>query len=158
MQEQKFWRTVMAGVIAWIVFTIILYMVPAMGVPKMDLPALLGGMFGMNSVAMGWVMHFIVGMVLAFVYAYWLVEYLPGAPWLRGLEYGVLPWLTMMVIVAPMLPVVDPMTAKMPPGFFLANMGTMATVGSLIAHLIWGVVLGAVSGDAGVTHREAARA
>lgn len=35
MQEQRFWRTVTAGVIAWFVFTIILYMAPAMGVPKM---------------------------------------------------------------------------------------------------------------------------
>jgi hypothetical protein len=30
-----------------------------MGVPKMDLPQMLGGMFGMNSLAFGWMIHFV---------------------------------------------------------------------------------------------------
>ena len=156
--EQKFWRTVTAGIVAWIVFTIILYMAPVMGIPKMDVPQLLGGMFGMNSPAFGWIMHFMVGMILAFVYTYWFAGHLAGAPWLRGLEFGVLPWLVMMIIVAPMLPLVNPTTAKMPPGFFLANMGVMATMGSLIAHLIWGAVLGAAYGGAGATRPQMVRA
>lgn len=112
----------------------------------------------MNSTAMGWVMHFIVGMMLAFICAYWLVDHLPGAPWLRGLEYGVLPWLAMMVIVAPMLPMLNPMAAKMPPGFFLAHMGMMTTMGSLMGHLIWGLVLCPVYGDVGMTRQQTARA
>jgi hypothetical protein len=49
--EHKFWRTVTAGIAAWLVFPIVLYMAPLMNVPKMDLPQMLGGIFGMNSLA-----------------------------------------------------------------------------------------------------------
>ncbi len=121
-------------------------MAPLMGAPKMDLPAVLGGMFGINSLAFGWIMHFVIGIVLALIYAYWLVDRLAGAPWLRGLTFSILPWLVMMVVIAPLLPALNPMMAKMPPGFFLANIGIMAAIGSLIGHLIWGAVLGAVYG------------
>ena len=122
-------------------------MAPLMGVPKMDVPALLGGMFGMNSLAFGWIMHFVVGVVLALIYMYWFVDHLVGAPWVRGLTFSVLPWLATMVVIAPMLPLVNPMLVKMPPGFFLANMCVMGPMGSLIGHLIWGAVLGAAYGD-----------
>jgi hypothetical protein len=60
-----------------------------------------------------------------------------------------------LVAIAPMLPMLNPMLAKTPPGFFLANMGIIGPIGSLIGHLIWGTVLGAVYGG-GVEVRERA--
>ena len=66
--------------------------------------------------------------------------------WLRGLLFGLVPWIVMMVMVAPMLPMLNPSMAKMPPGFFFANLGVGAIMGSLVAHLIFGAVLGAVYG------------
>jgi uncharacterized protein DUF6789 len=157
MEQHRFGQAIKAGLIAWIVFTLVLYMAPLMGVPKMDVPAMLGGMFGLNSVALGWVMHLMIGLVLAFVYAYWFVDLVGGAPWVRGLTFGVLPWLAMMIVIAPMLPVLNPMLAKMPPGVFLANMGILAPMGSLLGHLIWGTVLGAVYGGVEVRERAVAR-
>jgi uncharacterized membrane protein YagU involved in acid resistance len=156
MDQHRFGQAIKAGLIAWVVFTLVLYMAPLMGVPKMDVPAMLGGMFGLNSLALGWVMHLMIGVVLALIYAYWFADVAGGAPWVRGLTFGMLPWLAMMVVIAPMLPVVNPMLAKMPPGVFLANMGIMASVGSLIGHLIWGAVLGAVYGGVEVRRRAVA--
>ncbi len=153
MAQYRFGQAIKAGIIAWIFFTLVLYMAPLMGVPKMDVPAMLAGMFGMNNLAFGWMMHLVVGLVLGRIYAYWFVDRVGGAPWVRGLAFGVLPWLAMMVVVAPMLPVLNPMLAKMPPGLFLANMGIMAPMGSLIGHLIWGAVLGAVYGGVEVRER-----
>lgn len=147
MREPNVGRAILSGVVAWIVFVILLYLAPLLGVPTMDLPAMLGGMFGVNSVTMGWALFFVVGIVFALLYAYWGVYHLPGRGWQRGLVFGLLPWLVMMVIVAPLLPLLNPMVAMKPPGFFFANMGIIATIGSLIAHLIWGMVLGAVYGN-----------
>jgi len=129
-------------------FIIVLYVFPSVGLPKMDLPEMLGGLFGLNSVAMGWVILFVGGIVFALLYAYWFVNHLPGSEWQRGLIYGIVPWLVMMVIVAPLLPVLTPMMmGKTAPGFFFANMGMITTIGSLVAHMIWGTVLGAVYGN-----------
>jgi hypothetical protein len=148
MQRPNFGRAVLAGISAWVVFVIILYVLPSVGVPKMDLPEMLGGLFGLSSLAMGWVIFFVAGVVFALLYAYWFVSHLPGLGWQRGLIYGIVPWLVMMVIVAPLLPVLNPMMmAKTAPGFFFANMGMIATIGSLIAHMIWGIVLGSVYGN-----------
>jgi hypothetical protein len=146
MEQHRFWQAIKAGLGAWIVFTLVLYIAPLMGVPKMDVPAMLGGMFGLNNLGFGWMMHLAIGLMLALIYAYWFVDLVGGAPWVRGLTFGVLPWLTMMVVIAPMLPLLNPMVAKMPPGVFLANQGIMAPMGSLAGHLIWGAVLGAVYG------------
>lgn len=147
MQVRKdFGRALLAGLIGWAVFTTVLFMAPLMGVPPMNVPQMLGGMFGMNSLAVGWILHLMIGLALGVIYVYGFAERLAGAPWLRGMLFGIAPWLIMMAVVAPMLPVLDPMLAKMPPGFFFANMGAMAVMGSLIAHLLYGLVTGAVYG------------
>jgi hypothetical protein len=54
----------------------------------------------------------------------------------------------------PMPPVLNPSMAKIPPGFFALSMGIMVPMGGLIAHLIWGTVLGGVYGAAGATRQQ----
>lgn len=114
----------------------------------MYLAEMLGGLFGLNSVAIGWVIIFVTGIVFALLYASWLVNHLPGPGWQRGLVYGIVPWLVMMVIVAPLLPVLNPtMDVKTAPGFFFVNLGIIAIFGSLVAFLMWGIVLGVLYGS-----------
>lgn len=157
MQQPRFGRALGAGIIGLMAFTMMLYAAPYMGVPKMEVPALLGGMFGINSLAVGWMMHVMIGIVLALIYAYGFVDRAAGAGWLRGLKFGILPWFVMMIVVAPMLPLVNPTAAKMPPGIFLANLGMMAAIGSLVAHLVWGIVVGAVYGAPSIGHESVLR-
>jgi hypothetical protein len=116
MEQHRFWQAIKAGIAAWIVFTLVLYIAPLMGVPKMDVPAMLGGMFELNNLGFGWMMHLAIGLMLALIYAYWFVDLVGGVPWVRGLTFGVLPWLAMMVVIAPMLPLLNPMMTRMPPG------------------------------------------
>lgn len=156
--RKDFSRALLAGLLGWVAFTAVLFMAPRMGLPPMNVPRMLGGMFGINSLAMGWALHLMVGLGLGVIYAYGFSERLPGAAWLRGMLFGLVPWLFMMVVLAPMLPAVDPMLARMPPGFFFVNMGLMAVMGSLIAHLIFGLVIGAVYGGETVAANGEARA
>lgn len=148
LQGLNLGRAIPAGIVAWIVFTIVLYVLPLLGVPKLDLAEMLGGLFGVNSVAMGWVILFVAGIVFALLYAFWWVRHLPGPGWQRGLVYGIVPWFVMAVIVAPLLPVLNPtMDVKTAPGFFFINLGIVAIFGSLVAFLMWGIVLGVLYGS-----------
>ncbi|MBI4318764.1 MAG: hypothetical protein HY675_09760 [Chloroflexi bacterium] len=146
-------RAALAGVVGTVAFTVLAYLGPVMGIPKMDIATMLGTMFVADPAAAfvpGMIMHFMIGVVLALGYVYLFERWLPGEGWLKGAVYSLVPWLMAMVVVMPMMALVHPMvrSGMMPaPGFFLAGMGTiMAPLGSLIAHIVYGVVVGAVYG------------
>ena len=61
---------VIAGIVASLVFSVVLAMAPKMGMPKMDIVSLLGSMFGKPNQALGWIMHMMMGMVFALIYAF----------------------------------------------------------------------------------------
>lgn len=129
-------RLMLGGFIGTLAMTAMMYLVaPMMGV-RMDIAAMLGSMLG-GSWAAGMAMHFINGTVLfPLVYGYLLVSRLPGPPLLRGALWGVILWLIAQTMVMPM----------MGAGLFSAAAGgIVAAVGSLVGHLLYGTILGAVS-------------
>jgi uncharacterized membrane protein YagU involved in acid resistance len=116
--------------------TMLMYVVgPMMGL-HMDIAALLGSMLGGNWTA-GLVLHFINGtLIFPTVYVFALYAYLPGAPVLRGTTWGLVLWLLLQLVVMPM----------MGGGVFSSSMGgMMAAVGSLMGHLLYGSLLGAIA-------------
>ncbi len=134
-------RLVLGGFFGTLAMTAMMYMVaPMMGV-RMDIAAMLGSMLG-GSWAAGMAMHFINGtVVFPLVYGYLLVSRLPGPPVVRGALWGVVLWLIAQTMVMPM----------MGAGLFSAAAGGMvAAVGSLVGHLLYGTILGAVSAGADV--------
>lgn len=81
-----------------------------------------------------------IGVILALVYAV-VSQRLPGPPPVRGALYSLAPWLMAMLAVMPMM--------GMP-----AFGGAAATaVGSLIGHLAYGAILGAVYGQPHAFHQ-----
>lgn len=143
---------ILGGFLGTVAFTVLVYMAPMMGLPPMDLPTLLGAMFTTNmslAFAIGLVMHFLFGSaILAMAYSFFVANALPGPSWLKGVIYGVGVWLVAMAVLMPMVGIVHPLVASgmmKAPGFFLGSMGPMAAVGSLIAHLAYGALLGAVT-------------
>lgn len=132
-------RAVLGGFVGTIVMTAMMYTVaPMMGL-RMDIAAMLGSMLG-GSWAAGMVLHFVNGsLIFPAIYVYALYAVLPGSSVVKGTVWGVALWLMAQVIVMPM----------MGGGLFSSAMGgTMAAVGSLVGHLLYGGLLGAVAGGA----------
>ena len=82
----------------------------------------------------GWVGHFFIGTVVWGLLYAWLRKSLPGAAILKGLIFGALAWLVMMIVFMPLAG----------HGFFGLAIGWMAPVATLILHLVFGAVLGSV--------------
>lgn len=143
---------ILGGFLGTVAFSVLMFAGPMMGMPPMDLPTMLGTMFTTNMSPAFWiglVMHFFIGsVILALVYSFFVANALPGPSWLRGVVYGVGVWVVAMAVVMPMIGAIHPLVAAgmMPaPGFFVSSMGPMAAVGSLIGHLVYGAILGAVA-------------
>jgi uncharacterized membrane protein YagU involved in acid resistance len=133
-------KAIFAGLAATVAMTALMLMAPAMGLPPMNIGAMLGSVMG-GGAAIGWIAHFMVGAILALAFAALFAQRLPGPSFIRGMLYGVLPWLAAQILVMPM----------MGAGFFGGS--AAAALGSLMGHLVYGAVLGAVYGAHG---REAA--
>lgn len=137
---------VVAGLVGTAVMTILMLAAPMMGMPPMPIGEMLGGFLGIGTVA-GWVMHFIIGAMLAIVYAALFASRLPGPPAARGVLYGVLPFLAAQVAVMPMM------------GGAVFSGGDLKMIaGSLMGHLVYGALVGATYGVAAARSREPATA
>lgn len=137
----------MAGVVGTAVMTVVgLWVAPLMGMPAMNPAQMLAGAMG-GSPVLGWVGHFMIGTILALIYAA-VAPALPGPPVLRGALYGIAPFLLAQIAVLPMM--------GMP---LFSGSATMA-MGSLVGHLVYGGVVGAIYGMPPAIGREprAARA
>ncbi|AEB11046.1 hypothetical protein [Marinithermus hydrothermalis] len=126
---------IIAGLIGTAVMTILMYMAPAMGLPKMDVMGMLGTMFTetpSSARGIGAVMHFLMGAVFTLVYAgLWSAELgNPTAGWgiLYGLVHGVIAILAtpMMMRMHPR----PPRCAPAPPQPQANSSGTPSTAWS----------------------------
>ena len=132
-------RAVLGGFVGTLAITFLMYIGgPMMGLPKMDIAAMLGSMLG--GWTMGMMMHFLNGTIIfPLIYAYLLFGKLPGAPYLKGILWGITLWVLAQVVVMPM----------MGAGLFGLKMaGMMSAVGSLAGHVVYGALLGWIGGHA----------
>jgi uncharacterized BrkB/YihY/UPF0761 family membrane protein len=139
-------RAILGGFVASLVMTMLMYGAPMMGMPKMDIATMLGSMLGGGMPAtgsgswwLGMMIHFVNGTIIfPLIFAYALYAVLPGAPWLKGATWGAILWLIAQAAVMPMMGM----------GFFSAAspQPAMAVIGSLVGHLIYGVILGTIGG------------
>ncbi len=126
-------RAVLAGLAGTAAMTMLMLLAPRMGMPPMNIGAMLGSVMGGN-VALGWMAHFMIGTILALGYALVFAARIPGAPAVRGAIYSLLPWLMAQLVVMPMMGM----------GLFSGSM--LAAGGSLMGHLVYGAVAGQVYG------------
>ena len=139
MQTNNVTKTVFAGLAATAVMTMIMLMAPLMGMPEMNIGKMLGEFMGVPT-AVGWLAHFMIGTVLAIIFARILFSRLPGSPVVKGLLFGLVPWFVAQVMMNPM----------MGAGLFASNTPApmMMVMGSLLGHAVYGAVLGGVYGRA----------
>ena len=129
-------NVIIGGIVATLAMTMLMLVAPMMGMPKMNTGEMLGGMMG-GSVILGWMMHFVIGIIFAYAYLYLLNKKLPVANnYLRGVIYGFIVFIFAQIIMAMMG------AMGMAPEMPNENMAMMI-VGSIMGHLVYGTVLGA---------------
>ena len=132
-------RAILGGFVGTLAITFMMYVISPMlmGMP-MDVAAMLGDFLGVGW-TLGMVVHFLNGTIifpLILVFILW--NALPGGATSKGAIWGLVLWFVAQAIVMPM----------MGGGFFSANAGgMMAVAGSLIGHLVYGALLGVITGQ-----------
>ena len=127
----KISKSILGGIIGTIIMTIVMMVAPMMGMPKMSPPDMLAGMMGMP-VMVGWVMHFMIGIVFAFAYTYLFAPKVKISNlFFKGAVFGFAIFIfaqIMMAIMGAMLPM-----PKMEGSMMLLM------IGSIMGHIIYGM-------------------
>ncbi len=131
MKSLNILSAIAAGVIATIAMTVMMMMGPMMGLPKMEIAKMLSMFMGLPLWA-GWAAHFMIGTGLALFYAVVFANRLPFNRPIRGMIYGIVPWLMAQLIVMPIM------------GMGLFSGSVVMAGGSLMGHLLYGAVLGSI--------------
>jgi uncharacterized BrkB/YihY/UPF0761 family membrane protein len=129
----KYGSVITGGIVATLAMTMLMLAAPMMGMPKMNVGEMLSGMMGLP-VAVGWILHFMIGVIFALIYSWVFNSKLPiGNYMLRGIVYGALVFIFAQIMFAVM-----------------RAMGIMPSMGgdmvksiaeSLMGHLLFGFVL-----------------
>jgi hypothetical protein len=146
-EKLSFKRAVLAGFVATAILTILMFLAPVAGLPRIDLASALGKPFsGGRAVAalwsgswwMGLGIFALFGSVISpyiFIHAY---HGLLGSPWLRGIEWGLFVWVFGGVAVMTM------MGMGFDEAHFAHPFASFAS--SLAGHLLYGAILGGIAG------------
>jgi len=135
---------IIAGLVGTMAISMVMAIGPRMGMPKMDIVDMLSTMFGKPNHTLGWMMHFMMGVIFALIYAFLWSLGVGSATWLNGLVFGAVHWLVVGVVMG-MIPLMHAgirSGAVKAPGLWMTNNGgMMAFVGGLIGHLVFGLVV-----------------
>ena len=130
-------RATAAGVIGTAVITALWQVEPAIGLPRIAVGHILSTFMAVSvahlnvGIAGGWVVHFIVGILLALLYAALFAERLPGSPLWRGATYGALVFVLAQCVFMPLVG-----------GGFFSRGDVELLIGSLLGHIAYGIVVG----------------
>jgi uncharacterized membrane protein YagU involved in acid resistance len=137
-------RATAAGLVGTGVMTALLLVEPSVGLPKIAMGQVLSTSLGLTSAhlpfgpALGWVLHFVIGMLLALLYAAAFDRRLPGNALTRGMLYGVLVFVVAQLVFMPLV------------GGGVFSHGDLELItGSLMGHLVYGGVTGWIYGGSG---------
>lgn len=143
------------GFAATMVLTTILRAGQAFGLTRIDLPFMIGLMFTPNrdrAKAYGYLLHLISGWLFSFVYAT-AFETAANTGLLFGILIGLVHGSFVVVVAMPLLPVFHPRMASenwgpdptqqlQPPGNFALNYGLSTPALTVMAHVLYGGILG----------------
>lgn len=130
-------RAFLGGLIGCLAATLVMrYLAPMLTGLAIDAPGLLGGILG--SWEAGMVIHLLLGLIIFPLIYILMVYHLIGGPvFVRGLIFGAFLWVLSVVVVMPLAGA----------GTLMGNVGgMMAVLASLVAHLLYGGILGTVAG------------
>jgi hypothetical protein len=145
------------GFIATVVLTAILVASQLAGLTRMDIPMMLGTILVEDpdqARVVGFIIHLLNGQIFAVLYAA-AFSLLDEASWWLGALFGAVHGFAALTLIVPLLPGVHPRMASErsgpslrhvlePPGLFAVNYGRQTTLVTLLAHVIYGALLGAL--------------
>jgi hypothetical protein len=150
------WGAIVGGLAGTLVLTTVLRAASEFGLTRMDLPFLLGTAVTTDRVrakAVGYVLHFVFGLLFALVY-YAIFVVIDEDGVLLGALFGLVHALFAgSAVVNVLLPVVHPRMGTgfdaagsaplfEPPGFMLLNYGRETPLVTVIAHIVYGAIVG----------------
>jgi uncharacterized membrane protein YagU involved in acid resistance len=126
------------------------------GLTRMNIPYLLGTMFtpGRDRAKLyGVALHLVNGLAFSLVYVAVFAAW-GGPTWWKGALIGAVHALFVLAAAMPVLPALHPRMASEtrgptvvrqlePPGFFALHYGTRTPISVVVAHVVFGIVLGA---------------
>jgi uncharacterized membrane protein YagU involved in acid resistance len=144
------------GFAATVILTTLMSGSQGIGLTRMNLPYMLGTMFTNNrdkARIYGFFVHLMNGWLFSLVYVL-AFTFMDAATWWRGTIIGLLHGLFLLVVVVSLLPGIHPRMASEqhgptatrelePPGFLALNYGMRTPLSVLVAHMIFGAMLGA---------------
>lgn len=144
------------GVFATGVLTLLMAASQGLGWSRMSFPFMIGSMVTSHrsrAMGLGFLLHFVFGVGFAVLYALVFEAWRQTAWWLGGL-LGIFHGLFILVVVMPALPDLHPRMAGKhhgptptrqlePPGVLGLNYGRTTPTVTLVAHVVYGVLLGA---------------
>ena len=137
----KIKQSLFGGVAGTVAMTLITWMAPLIGFPKMSPPDMLAGMLGLPVFA-GWIMHFMIGVIFALAYIFLLQNRLQKISnrYTKGVVFGMIVFIFAQIMMLAM----GAVFASMP-----SPAGSMALMmlGSVIGHIVYGVVVVLFSKD-----------
>jgi uncharacterized membrane protein YagU involved in acid resistance len=133
--QTKIQQSVISGIVATIVMTLLMVVGGAMGMPKMSPPDMLATMMNVP-LAAGWIMHFMIGIIFAAGYVFFFNKWLKkiSNKIVKGAVYGIV-----VFIVAQIgFPILSVIFGDIP-----QPEGSMALlmIGSIIGHIVFGIVI-----------------
>jgi len=143
-----------SGFLATLAITTTMYLLPAVGLPQVDLPLWLARLFVADPVqvaAVGLAVHLVAGFAFAWLYVEQVEPRLTLGPGTSGLVFGGCLWFFVQAVAVPMLGAIGGALGGVgaEPGLLSAHFGVAAAAASLLAHLAYGGVLGYVYGCRG---------
>jgi uncharacterized membrane protein YagU involved in acid resistance len=129
-------QAIIGGIAGTAIITLAMFLLSLAGMPDINYGGLLA-QFTNTSVIIGWIMHFMVGIALAFLYVYYFREFLPGPYWAKGMIFGVLPWVLTLIMLFPMVDTLDISAETQSPGIFI--------ISTMVAYLAFGAVMALVA-------------
>ena len=150
------WAAIAGGFAGTLVLTTTLRAANELDLTRIDLPFLLGTAFTTDRTrakALGYILHFLAGMVFALIYYAIFLAIGYSGWWLGaifGLAHGLFSGTALVNILLPLVHprMGTPFTAAPsvallePPGFMMLNYGPQTPLVGLVAHIAYGIVVG----------------
>jgi len=137
--NSKIKKSILAGIIGTIIMTIVMMLAPSIGLPKMSPPEMLSTMLGV-SIIVGWLLHFMIGVMFAFFYTYvFAYKWKNCNIYLKGTIFGIIVFVFAQIMMSIMGIIISipPMEGAM----------ILTVIGSLIGHIVYGITVAKTVGN-----------